>query len=293
MTHLFAEPIDAELEGVQPQAARLAAIMGLVAGVAVEAPTARWRITDTSAAEFGQEVATDLFLSPATGGARSSVALASLRESCSARTERQARSLGGGQACGSMSRSTPGRARSGQRGLGNEPRRCSGELPTRDLKEMNGWPHEGPRATLEVLHTIHGLEGHTYHLSLVAATTWGPLRSGSVLGTQTLVSNFGPRSAIRTSRRDRRRLPGAGHLALGDDRAGGQAQPESSFLCGVAPHNRARFLREVRVTTKDFSAYMAEIAETEARTLKQNRLLLEEIGLSSKVDGSGTKKQDT
>ena len=88
MTHLFAEPIDAELEGVQPQAARLAAIMGLVAGVAVEAPTARWRITDTSAAEFGQEVATDLFLSPATGVARSSVALASLRESCSASTNR-------------------------------------------------------------------------------------------------------------------------------------------------------------------------------------------------------------
>ena len=47
------------------------------------------------------------------------------------------------------------------------------------------------------------------------------------------------------------------------------------------------------MTTKDFSAYMAEIEETEARTLKQNRLLREEIGLSSKVDGSGTKKQDT
>ena len=37
---------------------------------------ARWRIADTSAAEFGQEVATDLVLSPATGEARGSVGLA-------------------------------------------------------------------------------------------------------------------------------------------------------------------------------------------------------------------------
>ena len=62
VTHLSAEPNDAELEGLHAQAARLAAIMGLVAGVAVAAPTARWCIADTSAAEFGQEVATDLVL---------------------------------------------------------------------------------------------------------------------------------------------------------------------------------------------------------------------------------------
>ena len=47
--------------GLHAQAACLAAIMGLVAGVAVAAPAARWRIADTSLAEFGQEVATDLF----------------------------------------------------------------------------------------------------------------------------------------------------------------------------------------------------------------------------------------
>ena len=59
--------IGAELEGLHAQTARLAAIMGLVAGVAVAAPAARWRIADTSAAQFGQEVAIDLVLSPATG----------------------------------------------------------------------------------------------------------------------------------------------------------------------------------------------------------------------------------
>ena len=75
VTHRFAKPIDAELEGLHAQAARLAALMGLVAGVAVAAPTIRWRIADSSAAEFGREVATDLVLSPVTGVARGSVGL--------------------------------------------------------------------------------------------------------------------------------------------------------------------------------------------------------------------------
>ena len=46
------------------------------------------------------------------------------------------------------------------------------------------------------------------------------------------------------------------------------------------------------MTTKDFTAHKADIAEKEARILKQNRLLREKIGYSSKVDGSGNKKQD-
>ena len=45
-----------ELEGLLAQAARLAAIMGLVAGVVVAAPTARWRIADTSTAELGRKL---------------------------------------------------------------------------------------------------------------------------------------------------------------------------------------------------------------------------------------------
>ena len=41
VTHLFADAIDAELEGLHAQAARLAAIMVPVDGVAVAAPAAR------------------------------------------------------------------------------------------------------------------------------------------------------------------------------------------------------------------------------------------------------------
>ena len=62
-----------ELDRLLAKAARLAAIMGLVAEVVVAAPTAGWRIADTSSAELGSEVATDLVLSPATGVARGSV----------------------------------------------------------------------------------------------------------------------------------------------------------------------------------------------------------------------------
>ena len=46
------------------------------------------------------------------------------------------------------------------------------------------------------------------------------------------------------------------------------------------------------VTTKGFTAHMAEIAEKEARILKPNRPLREEIGHRSKPDGSGNDKQD-
>ena len=66
VTHLFTNAVDDELEGLHVQAARLATIVGLVAVVAVAGPAARWRTADTSAAEFGQEVASDLVLSPAT-----------------------------------------------------------------------------------------------------------------------------------------------------------------------------------------------------------------------------------
>ena len=45
----------------------------------------------------------------------------------------------------------------GQRGLGDEPRRCSGQLPTAELKDMTDSPHELPSPTLEVLQLIHGL----------------------------------------------------------------------------------------------------------------------------------------
>ena len=243
--HLFAEPIDAELEGLHAQAARLRSWVLL--------PESRLRAhrghfggkvwagsCNRSGPDPRQRCSTWLGW---TGSQRQASAIVVLR----APTERRARSLGGGQACGSRSRSTPERARTGQRGLGDETRLCSGQLP---IPRYQGYDRLATRTTQSNLRgaAFDSWAGcHTYHLSRpVAATVRGPLKSGSMLGTQTPVSSTVPRNAIRSFRCDRRRLPGAVHLALGDDRPGGQAQLESSFLCGVAPHDRARSVRGER-----------------------------------------------
>ena len=59
-------------------------VRGSCCFVAVAAPAARWCRADTSAAEWGQEVATDLVSSPAKGVARRSLALLRARAVCPA-----------------------------------------------------------------------------------------------------------------------------------------------------------------------------------------------------------------
>ena len=78
---------------------------------------------------------------------------------------------------------------------------------------------------------------------------------------------------------------GPGHLAIGDDRN----LKASSFarLHRMIDHA----LRGGEVTAKDFTAHKAEIPEKEARVLKQNGLLREEIRHSSKQTAAGTRSR--
>ena len=136
--------------------------MGLVAGVAVTAPAARWRAADTSAAEFGQEVATDLVLGPAAGVARGSVGLVRSGEPprwlfCEDVPHAELvaweadRHAGAGR---DRRRGAPTLSNAGSvMSLGD----ALASFRPRELKAVTGWPHEGPRATLEVLQSIHGL----------------------------------------------------------------------------------------------------------------------------------------
>ena len=163
------------------QAARLAAIMRLVARAAVAAPTARWPIADTSTAQFGQD-ATDLV------------------------TQWRAATLAGLQA-------DRDRARTGQRGLGDELWRW---LPTAKTHGYDGLAARRTQSNFGGAAFDSWAEVTHYHPpGRVAATIWNPLRSGSVLGTQTPVSILGARSAIRSPRCDQRDLPGTGHPARG------------------------------------------------------------------------------
>lgn len=169
--HLFSQPVDDELPGWHAQAARLAMVLGGPGSVEPSGSiTSTWRIADTSSAEFGSEVAGDVVLNPATGVVRGAVGLAQ---------------------CGSPARRTfvelVPTAEVGQweadkhTGAGRDPR-LAGPQPTfagasvplsdalrsfrpRDLQGVPGWPHQGPRASVELLQGIQtlGLSAFTYH----------------------------------------------------------------------------------------------------------------------------------
>ena len=195
VTPLFAEAVDAELEGLHVQAARLAAIICLVAGVAVAAPAARWRIADTSAARLVQELATDPVLSPATGVARGSVGLVHSGEPprglfCESVPNAELGAWEAGNHAGAgRDLAAPALINAGSvMSLGV----ALASFRPRELKDITHWPHEEPRAGIDPR-----AGGRSYHLPRpVAVTIRGSLRSDSVLGTQTLVSDPGTRHTI-------------------------------------------------------------------------------------------------
>lgn len=161
--HLLAGPIDDELPGWHTQAARLALVLG--GGGSEAAPgavSATWRIADTSSAEFGSEVPSDVVLDLATGVVRGAIGMAQ---------------------CGSPPRwsfvELVPIAEFAQweadkhSGAGRDPR-LAGEPPSfpgssvplaealksfrpRDLAGVAGWPHQGLRASVELLQGIQTL----------------------------------------------------------------------------------------------------------------------------------------
>ena len=152
----------------------------------------------------------------------------------------------------------------------------------RGLKNLTGWPHEGPRSTLEVLQLIHGLLSPRS----VTATIRGSLRSGSVLEHKLLYQILG--LAVQRDRLDvtivasvemvTRRLVMIERAVKLNLKA-----PSCAGLHRMVDHALSE---GGGVTTKNFTAHMAEIAEREARIL---RLLREEIG--SQVQG-GRREQE-
>ena len=102
---------------------------------------------------------------------------------------------------GSRSRLALGRARTGQRKLGDEPRRCCGQLPTARSQGL------ATRRTQSNLGGAAFAAGHPHHLPrLVAATIWG--RTGtcpafssshtvSMVTVISIVSHF-PDSCLKT-----------------------------------------------------------------------------------------------
>ena len=258
--------------GLHAQAARLAAIVGLIARVAVAAPAARWRIVDGPQPSRGCDTPVRLV-----GSQRRATALAVCKHVPNAE-------LGVWEADKHAGAGRDRRLGAPELVVASSVMNLGDALASfrpREHKDMTGWSHEGPRASLEVLHSIRGLEGHTYHLpQSVAATIQGPLRSCSVLRTQIPVKPW--------VQHDRLDVTNVASLELVIQRLvmverAVKLNPKALRMIDHA-------LSEGRgVTTKDLTAH---IAENEARILKQNQLLGEEVSHCSKVDGSGSKKQD-
>lgn len=75
--NLFQGAVGEELPGWHAQAARLALVLGGGGGDAPQGTVmASWRIADTSSAEFGSEVASNVVLDPATGVIRGAIGMA-------------------------------------------------------------------------------------------------------------------------------------------------------------------------------------------------------------------------
>ena len=126
-------------------------------------------------------------------------------------------------------------ARTGQRGLSDEPRRCSGQLPTARAHNFGG----------AAFASRAGVAPTTCHLP-VAATIRVHSEAALFLGAQTC-QNPVVRSKIRPPRCDQRRLPGIGHprRLVMMERAVSSSTRKPCPLRGT-PHDRPTLYRRRR-----------------------------------------------
>ena len=259
----------------------MTAIVGLVAGVAVAAPSLRLRIAETSAAEFW------------TGSCNRSGPESNSRRSTRLRWN------GSQWRASAVGSASVYRTPSSELGS-NEPRRCSGQLPTPRSQGYDGLATRMTMCNLggAVFGSWAGVTPTTHH------DLWQQQSGVHSEAPMCWEHKFLCQTFWFAVQYDRLDESNAARLELvtrlGDNRAGGQAQPECPSFCVLASPDRQRSVRGGWVTTKDFTARVAEIAEEEARILKQNRLLREEIVHSTKADqkqdngkGAGRKSPET
>ena len=173
VTHLFADAIDAELEGLHVQAARLAAVMGLVAGVAVAAPAARFsgrvwaRGRNRSGLEPNHRYRARI---RCLGSQRRAAALALLW----ARAQCRACCIGSGQTSGSRSGSAPALINAGLvMCLGDALASC---FRPRELRDFDRLATRRTHSNFGGAAVDPRAGGRSYHIPrLVAATLRGSL----------------------------------------------------------------------------------------------------------------------
>ncbi|CAK0891661.1 unnamed protein product [Prorocentrum cordatum] len=275
---------DGELLGRHAAATRLAVIMGAegVPGAPAAGSGVCWRIADTSALEFGQEVPSDEVASA--GVVKGAVALvywgeprrwlfAELVPSAEYASWERDKQSGAGR----DRRLLPARGSDFGSGLVPLSQAADHFRPT-DLAKIGDWPHSGPRAVIELVRGVValGLTLFTYHAHWVRqAGVHG--ESGIALEhrihCQVLALALGYDCLDASSLASLELLA---RRVLQIERAV-RVNPKAPSFQGLAKMTEHAPDEGGGLATREFTAHMAALAEQEARALKQNRLLREEL----------------
>ena len=297
--YLCAAAVAGSLDRHHESALRLAEILAPEerAVAAVVLPGVAWRVADPSLAAFGETVDAGIVSSPTTGVVRGSVGLAMLSDSIWTFVEKvadddlvtwQADKQSGAGRDRRLGRNPVGGTFDGALPLADARR---GFRPA-DLAAIPSWPHQGPRAINEIVPSIIslGLTFYTYHdhwvrQSGVAAESGTAHEHRSlcqILGLSTGFDRLDPTNCAGLEL-------GARRLVMIERAV--RVNPRAPSFEGLGKMTQHALDEGGGLATREFTAHMAQMAETEARILKQNRLFREELA-SKKKDGPGGQNQD-
>ena len=293
--YLCGNVVVAQFPTLHQQAARLSGILGGAPVAAAErtGPQATWRVADTAAYDFGVEVDDELMDNHATGVICGAVGLCRCGEPARwVAVERVPLSETNLWEQDKQSGAGRDRRLGVPRGhLVTTPviplnEAISGFRP-RDLREVGDWPHQGPRAALEFITAVQtlGLTLFTYHdfwvrqsgVHAESSVSWEHRMMCSVLAMAICYDRLDVTNCAS--------MELAGRRIIMIERAVRVNNKAPSFV-GLHKMIEHALDEGGGIATREFTAHMATLAEAEARILKQNRLLREEIGLKQKHGAS-------
>ena len=160
-----------------------------------------------------------------------------------------------------------------------------------DLTKWEDWPHDGPRAVVEIIMSILrlGLTLFTYHDHWVrmsgvhaeSAVSWEHRMLLMILGFLVNYDRVDPTNLAAAELLGRR--------VVMIERAV-RVNAKAPTFAGLHKMIEHSLDEGGGVATREFTAHMAQVAESEARILKQNRLLREELDSKRKNDSKGDGK---
>ena len=297
--YLCAAAVARNLERHQASAARLAEILmpDDKASTAVATPGVTWRVADPSLVNFGEVVDNALVGDPASGVVRGHSAL--VRPGADSEWI-YAEKVGDEDLARWQAEKQSGAGRDRRLGA-NVSNTLDGTVSLQearrgfrpgDMSLVSHWPHQGPRAVTEVVQSISslGLTFYTYHehwarQSGIAAESGISHEHRSlcqILGLSTGYDRLDPTNCAGLEL-------GARRLVMIERAV--RVNPRAPSFEGFSKMTQHALDEGGGLATREFTAHMAQMAETEARILKQNRLFREELA-AKKKDGPGNQNQN-